>query len=200
MSNITFKALKREKAGKGAARACRREGRVPAVIYGGKQEPVMISLHPVELEKALDMRGFYDMDVEIVLDGKKVVGLVSIEDILEELVGEIFDEEDIVDKNFQTLGGNKYMVNTHMLVSTVYERMGIGRAPRNIASKPLLSFLLETLGHLPEEDESFVYNDNMEFTAKTLVDGRITEVLIHILDEDDIAERESARLSAEVNV
>ncbi len=68
---ITFNAEKREKAGKGAARACRREGRVPAVIYGGKQEPVMISLHPVELEKALDTRGFYDMDIEVVLDGKK---------------------------------------------------------------------------------------------------------------------------------
>ncbi|MCQ2741337.1 MAG: 50S ribosomal protein L25 [Alphaproteobacteria bacterium] len=69
---ITFNAEKREKAGKGAARACRREGRIPAVVYGGKQEPVMISLHPVELEKALDTRGFYDMDVEIVLDGKKI--------------------------------------------------------------------------------------------------------------------------------
>ena len=68
---ITFNAEKREKAGKGAARACRREGRVPAVIYGGKQESVMISLHPVELEKALDTVGFYDADVEIVLDGKK---------------------------------------------------------------------------------------------------------------------------------
>lgn len=69
---ITFNAEKREKAGKGAARACRREGRVPAVIYGGKQEPVMISLHPVELEKALDTRGFYDMDIEVVLGGKKI--------------------------------------------------------------------------------------------------------------------------------
>ena len=38
MTEITFKALKREKAGKGAARACRREGRVPAVIYGGKKD------------------------------------------------------------------------------------------------------------------------------------------------------------------
>ena len=69
---ITFNAEKREKAGKGAARACRREGRVPAVVYGGKQEPIMISLHPVELEKALDTRGFYDMDIEVVLDGKKI--------------------------------------------------------------------------------------------------------------------------------
>ena len=72
MVDITFNAEKREKAGKGAARACRREGRVPAVIYGNKQEPVMISLHPVELEKALDMVGFYDAEIEIVVDGKKI--------------------------------------------------------------------------------------------------------------------------------
>ncbi|MBQ9235028.1 MAG: 50S ribosomal protein L25 [Alphaproteobacteria bacterium] len=69
---ITFNAEKREKAGKGAARECRREGRVPAVIYGGKQEPMMISLHPVELEKALDERDFFTADVEITVDGKKM--------------------------------------------------------------------------------------------------------------------------------
>ncbi len=72
MVSITFNAEKREKAGKGAARACRREGRIPAVIYGGKQESIMISLHPVELEKALDTAGFYNADIEVVLDGKKI--------------------------------------------------------------------------------------------------------------------------------
>ena len=79
MTDITFNAEKREKAVKGAARACRREGRVPAVIYGNKQEPVMISLHPVELEKALDLVGFYDADIEIVLGGKKIK--VSCQDV-----------------------------------------------------------------------------------------------------------------------
>ena len=49
MTNITFNAVKREKAGKGAARACRREGRIPAVIYGGNKEPELISLNPIEL-------------------------------------------------------------------------------------------------------------------------------------------------------
>jgi len=71
MADITFDAKLREKAGKGAARACRREGRIPAVIYGGKQEPVMISLDPVQVTKALDLVGFYDADIEINVDGHK---------------------------------------------------------------------------------------------------------------------------------
>ncbi len=146
-----------------------------------------------------DMRQ-HKLQIALVLDDeKKVVGLVTIEDILEELVGEIFDEEDVVDQNFQTLGGNKYLINTHMLVAGAYERMGLGTAPRNIAAKPLLSFMLETLGHLPEEDESFVYG-NLEFTAETVADGRITEVIVHILDEDDLAERKAAASSEEVAV
>ena len=67
---MTFKALKREKAGKGAARACRREGRVPAVVYGGKKDPVMISLDPVELEKALNMSDFFSAEIVLDIEGK----------------------------------------------------------------------------------------------------------------------------------
>ena len=146
-----------------------------------------------------DMRQ-HKLQIAIVQDdNKKTVGLVSIEDILEELVGEIFDEEDVVDQNCQTLGGNKYMVNTHMLISAVYERMGVGAAPRGMASKPLLSFILETLGHLPEEDEVFYY-ENMEFTAKTVVDGRLAEVIIHILDEEDLAALHAEKSDEEVMV
>lgn len=79
MAKIVFNAEKREKAGKGAARAVRREGRVPAVIYGGKQEPMLVSLYPVELEKALDRKDFYKTDIEISVDGKK--HLVTCQDI-----------------------------------------------------------------------------------------------------------------------
>ena len=43
----------RDRAGKGAARAIRRAGRVPAVIYGNKIAPIMISLDPVELMKQI---------------------------------------------------------------------------------------------------------------------------------------------------
>ena len=126
----------------------------------------------------------HKIQMAIVQDEKRrVVGLVTIEDILEELVGEIYDEEDIVDKNFCALGGNKYIVNTRMLIEDVYERMGIGKAPRQIAQKPLLSVMLEKIGRLPEEDEDFFY-EGMKITPKTVVSGKPTEVCIQILDDD----------------
>ena len=90
-----------------------------------------------------------------------------------------------MDQNFQTLGGNKYMLNTHMLVGEAYERMGLGKAPRGVASKPLLSLILETLGRIPDEDESFLLG-NLEVSVKTVANGRVTEVLVHILDEETL--------------
>ena len=132
-------------------------------------------------------------------DKKKVVGLVTIEDILEELVGEIYDEEDIVDKNFCTLGGNKYVINTRMLVRDAYERMGVGVAPKHIAVKPLLSIMLEKLGRLPKEDEEFLY-EGMIIAPKTMVDGKPTEVLVHILDDEELAEYKAAKSGEEVTV
>ena len=144
-----------------------------------------------------DMRQ-HKLQIALVQDeSRKVVGLVTIEDILEELVGEIFDEEDEVDQNFQALGGNKYMINTHMLMAEAYERMGLGKAPRNVAPKPMLSFILETLGHLPGEEETFLYG-NLEFSTKTVENGRVSEVIVHILDEEDLAAREVPDVGEEV--
>ncbi|MBX7534227.1 50S ribosomal protein L25/general stress protein Ctc [Qipengyuania flava] len=69
---LTLPAETRERAGKGASRALRREGRVPAVIYGGKEEPTMIHVELKELLKQLDTGHFMNSIVEIELNGKKV--------------------------------------------------------------------------------------------------------------------------------
>ena len=61
----------RDRAGKGAARATRRAGRVPAVIYGNKQDPVMISLDPVELMMNLRGAGFFSRVYELEAGGAK---------------------------------------------------------------------------------------------------------------------------------
>ena len=66
---ISLSAEPRPLAGKGASRATRRAGRVPAIVYGGGSEPTLISLEPRELSRCLARPGFFNHLVEISVDG-----------------------------------------------------------------------------------------------------------------------------------
>jgi large subunit ribosomal protein L25 len=68
MPEITLSAERRARAGKGAARATRRMGRVPGIIYGGDRDPMLISLEPRELSRALAKRGFLATVAEVRMD------------------------------------------------------------------------------------------------------------------------------------
>ncbi len=68
---VSVTAEPRERAGKGAARATRRAGRVPAVIYGAKQEPTMIALDPRALIAEMNRPGFMTRLFEIGVNGTK---------------------------------------------------------------------------------------------------------------------------------
>ncbi|KPF65148.1 50S ribosomal protein L25/general stress protein Ctc [Porphyrobacter sp. AAP60] len=69
---LNLPAEARERAGKGASRAIRREGRTPAVIYGGKEEPTMIHVEQKELVKLLNTGHFMNSIVNIEIGGKTV--------------------------------------------------------------------------------------------------------------------------------
>ena len=69
---LTLPAEARERAGKGASRALRREGRVPAVIYGGKEEPTTIHIEEKELVKQLMTGHFMNSIVKIEVGGDTV--------------------------------------------------------------------------------------------------------------------------------
>jgi len=61
----------RAKAGKGAARAVRRTGQVPAVIYGDNKEPLLVSVNAKELTMALGKKGFFTKLCDLDVDGTK---------------------------------------------------------------------------------------------------------------------------------
>src|SRR5882757_4177279 len=69
---LTLSAETRDRAGKGASRHLRREGRVPAVIYGGNQEPISIHLNERDLAKALGTGHFMNSVVMIATDGAPI--------------------------------------------------------------------------------------------------------------------------------
>ena len=68
---LTLSAETRERAGKGASRAIRRQGRVPAVIYGDRQEPVSIHVEEKALVRALSNGHFMNTVVMIDVGGDK---------------------------------------------------------------------------------------------------------------------------------
>jgi large subunit ribosomal protein L25 len=68
----TLRAELRERAGKGAARAVRRTGRVPAVIYGDKQPPVLVSIGFDALIREINRGGFMHRLFLIEVDGQQI--------------------------------------------------------------------------------------------------------------------------------
>ncbi|WP_298964134.1 50S ribosomal protein L25/general stress protein Ctc [uncultured Methylobacterium sp.] len=68
----SLEAVARDRVGKGAARAVRRQGRVPAVIYGAGQEPQAISLDANQTNHLIYGGGFLTTVFEIAVGGRKV--------------------------------------------------------------------------------------------------------------------------------
>ena len=69
---LTLTAETRTRGGKGASRELRRNGRVPAVVYGGKEEPLMIHVEEKLLMKQLMTGHFMNSVVMIDVDGKQI--------------------------------------------------------------------------------------------------------------------------------
>jgi large subunit ribosomal protein L25 len=69
---LTLSAEARDRAGKGASRALRREGRVPAVIYGMNEEPLSIHVEEKLLGKLLGTGHFFNSVVMVEVNGKAV--------------------------------------------------------------------------------------------------------------------------------
>ena len=62
----------KSRAGKGSARSLRRQGRVPAIVYGGEAEPQMITLDPIALFKQYAQVGFFARPLTLDVEGKSV--------------------------------------------------------------------------------------------------------------------------------
>jgi large subunit ribosomal protein L25 len=71
MANAVIKAEMRTKAGKGSSRAIRREGRLPAVVYGAKKEVATITVDLVDIQKLLNTGAFLSTTYDIAIDGGK---------------------------------------------------------------------------------------------------------------------------------
>ena len=104
-------------------------------------------------------------------------GIVTIEDFLEELVGEIFDEDDVVDDTFMKLGGNHFEVSGSCVLGEMFRRMRYIPAKPLPTTMPVHVWVLERLGHEPEEEEEFTWDD-LEVTVSAVEDGKLQKIIV----------------------
>jgi CBS domain containing-hemolysin-like protein len=105
-------------------------------------------------------------------------GLVTLEDIIEELLGEIVDEFDVEDAMIEPLPGGDYRVNARMALDEVNDLL---RAHLPEGDWDTIGgLLLARLGHVPVEGES-VEVDGWQLTAQRVVGRRIGRVRVHRL-------------------
>ena len=68
--NFTFKAEIKSEKGTGASRRLRKDGKIPAIIYGQEREPVAITLEHDKLLHATEHKAFFESPISIDIDGR----------------------------------------------------------------------------------------------------------------------------------
>ncbi len=101
-------------------------------------------------------------------------GIVTMEDILEELVGEIWDEHDEVVENVRKLDENVYEVDAALDLDDFAERFGLHIASTMVS---VSGWLMEQLGKLPEVGDSLTEGD-WHISVTAVENHRVTSVMI----------------------
>ena len=104
-------------------------------------------------------------------------GMVTLEDVLEEIVGEIEDEFDKSEIMVQKLDEHRYLVNGKARLELVNEQCGL--ALRSPDVETIAGWMIAQLGALPKEGEQ-VRAGNLRATARKVIKNRVGEVLLEI--------------------
>lgn len=106
------------------------------------------------------------------------LGIVTIEDILEELVGDIWDEHDEVQEKFIMLNDNTHLVNCMVNLDAFCELFNLKIESESVS---LGGWIMEQLGGIPKIGDEFVYG-NLKITVSEMDERRVSFVTVMQLD------------------
>ena len=112
------------------------------------------------------------------------LGILTMEDLLEEIVGEIWDEDEEIEQEFTKISDNKYKVSGDMELEDMLELFGKKLDDIDSESLTVGGFVFETLGTIPKKNEKFT-RDGMEIKVVKVKDQRIHSVIVNTLEKED---------------
>jgi len=112
-------------------------------------------------------------------------GIVSIEDIIEQIMGDIDDEYDEVQHVIERIDDNTYLIDGNVDLDDINDELQIKLESDN--SETIGGFIIDMLGEIPEEDVEYVpmYYDNYEFNIVSVKDRRIEKVKLIIDNKEE---------------
>ena len=118
----------------------------------------------------------------VVDDYGGTMGIVTLEDILEELVGEIWDEHDEVIEEFKQQEDGSYLISCSANLDDLFDRFSIRAV--DIGSASISGWVMDQMGRLPVEGDHFVY-ENLDVTVTKLEHHRILEIRVAVIPEPE---------------
>ena len=112
------------------------------------------------------------------------LGVVSMEDVLEQIVGDIWDESDIVEHEVVQREKSEYELDGAMILSDFLELVGLNEDDVDAESNTVGGWTLETFGGFPQEGDSFTYR-NLTVTVLSMDGRRVERVLVKLAPTDD---------------
>lgn len=104
-------------------------------------------------------------------------GIVTMEDILEEIVGEIYDEYDEIDKKYEKIDENTYLMSGGMSIGDVEKLLDIEIPEGDYDT--LSGYLLDELGRIPNEKEKpIIETENAVYKVEKTAENRIIKVKV----------------------
>ncbi len=122
-------------------------------------------------------------NIAIVLDEYgETAGLITLEDILEEIVGEIHDEYDENEEEYlKELKPNEYVIEGSMSLDDVNDRLGTNLESEDYDS--LGGLIIEHLDRLPEVGDEVIVESGVKLIVETLVKNRVETVHVYLPEE-----------------
>ena len=136
-----------------------------------------------KIQEALFIMQKEKRNMAIVLDEYSgLAGIVTMEDILEEIVGELFDERDSREREkIVLLSENSYLVQGNALISTVNDMLGIN-LPIGRFSQTIGGYVIDELGRIPKKKEKLLF-EKVVLSVNSVSAMKINSIIINVIKD-----------------